>query len=162
MIGYRRQWIHFIGIASLAIVFLSHTAKPFSDAIFHTLFNFDSSLSAAVQDIVNSGAASIVQVIVILAHIGIFVYIFLLFSMYIFPTAGFMNILYVALFIMLLHTVHFAVVDKNPVTWKSAKDLLPGSGIIKLVTNLDKITLGSPVVPGSTNATNSSVNLDLS
>lgn len=164
----QRNWINFMGIVSIAIVFFYNymTLKnTFTNAFLETVLNFDKSLTQVVDSIV-TGGTGLTTVFVILAHLYLYVWIFLLFNMYILPNGGIMNIIWTSLFIMALHVVHFTFVDNNPLTLDSIVTLFPFSGLFHLLTNLDalsnpKLIEAVTETINNTNVTNITSNLDL-
>jgi len=170
MHGYssNRNWLHILGGASFLIVIIANYLRidDLKESILTGLLDFDTSLKTYIDTQLIGSGDVIIPILVIIAHLFIYVYIFLLFQYYVFPNTGlFSNFLIVSIVILLLHVIKFTFFDNNPFSFSAMSGLLPYSGVWHLLSNFGALTgdgVGKVVEENITNATNSSgVNLDL-
>lgn len=135
------SWVLVFGIIVIGIVIATNfmNTKDITGSITTTLFDFDDSLSNYIDTIKTkdiSGTKAIIPVIIILAHIGIYLFILLIFTN-IFEMGPFVSLLLCALTILLLHVFYFAVIDNGQITLQSIKSLFPFSGLLTVFNNIE-------------------------
>jgi len=164
----QKNWIHIVGAVALVIVFFSNylVTSDLGGSFITSILDFDSSLSTYIDSVlVDSTKDNILSIVVIIAHLYLYIWVFLVLLYYVFPMQGiFSNLIFTTLLIMLLHVINFTFIDNNPFTFASLKELVPYSGIWHLLTNFGALAENDKViieVIEKVNETNSTINVDL-
>lgn len=172
------RWHHWLGIGSFFIVLITNyfTTKDGVQSFFRTLLDFDTSLKLYIQGLMTKAplltqADMLLPIVIILAHLGIFVYIFFLLFFDAFDRNPIMAIVFWFIGIFALHVVHYVFIDRNPFTFNSLWNLIPGSSILYLLSNFAAIKPGAvntitELVTNTTNLTvenynHNSININL-
>jgi hypothetical protein len=110
--------------------------KDFKQSAINSFLDFDKSLGVEIDNFQSHTDSGVKywNIFVILAHLGIFIFIFLIFKQQ-FNLSGVMSLILLIGTIFILHLINFTVISDNEVTLNDMKNIIPFSGLFNIFTD---------------------------